>query len=108
MGEIADSMIDGTFDCITGEYIGDPCGYPRTNNYNKKHTKKDVIRVIVNKILKPNIRYSTNKSIQIMDQWILTTKKLSNTSPHKIQFTLNNQNEFKEWLLLNKQDIIIK
>ena len=29
MGDIADSMIDGQFDYITGEYIGDPVGYPR-------------------------------------------------------------------------------
>jgi hypothetical protein len=30
MGEIADSLINGEFDCITGEYLGEPCGFPRT------------------------------------------------------------------------------
>lgn len=30
MGEIAEMMLDGTLDAITGEYIGEPCGYPRT------------------------------------------------------------------------------
>lgn len=30
MGDIADSILDGEFDCITGEYIGEGCGYPRT------------------------------------------------------------------------------
>lgn len=30
MGEIADSLISGEFDCITGEYLGDAVGYPRT------------------------------------------------------------------------------
>lgn len=30
MGEIADMMLDGTLDSETGEYLGDPCGYPRT------------------------------------------------------------------------------
>lgn len=30
MGEIADMMLDGTLDYITGEYIGEPCGYPRS------------------------------------------------------------------------------
>lgn len=30
MGECADMLLDGTCDYITGEYIGDPCGYPRT------------------------------------------------------------------------------
>lgn len=30
MGEIADSLINGEFDYITGEYTGSPCGYPRS------------------------------------------------------------------------------
>ena len=30
MGEIAASLISGEFDCITGEYLGDAVGYPRT------------------------------------------------------------------------------
>lgn len=29
MGEIAEMMLDGTLDAVTGEYIGEPCGYPR-------------------------------------------------------------------------------
>lgn len=32
MGEVADSMINGEFDCLTGEYIGEATGYPRTRN----------------------------------------------------------------------------
>lgn len=30
MGEIADGLIDGTFDEVTGEYLGEGPGYPRT------------------------------------------------------------------------------
>lgn len=30
MGEIADDLIDGTFDSVTGEYLGTGPGYPRT------------------------------------------------------------------------------
>lgn len=30
MGEIAEMMLDGTLDSITGEYLGEPCGYPRS------------------------------------------------------------------------------
>lgn len=30
MGDCADMLLDGTCDYITGEYIGAPCGYPRT------------------------------------------------------------------------------
>jgi len=41
MGDIADSLIDGEFDYITGEYIGSPCGYPRTfSNYQPSLSKK--------------------------------------------------------------------
>ena len=30
MGDIAEMMLDGTLDSITGEYLGDSCGYPRS------------------------------------------------------------------------------
>lgn len=30
MGEIAEMMLDGTLDSITGEYLGEACGYPRS------------------------------------------------------------------------------
>ena len=30
MGEIAEMMLDGTLDSVTGEYLGEPCGYPRS------------------------------------------------------------------------------
>lgn len=35
MGEIADSLISGEFDFITGEYLGDAVGYPRTHAYGR-------------------------------------------------------------------------
>ena len=39
MGEIADGLIDGTFDSLTGEYIGEGPGYPRvqTNRGSKPY-----------------------------------------------------------------------
>jgi hypothetical protein len=45
MGEIAEMMLDGTLDSVTGEYIGESCGFPRTNepgHYNtiKKSNKR--------------------------------------------------------------------
>lgn len=36
MGEIAESLIDGEFDYITGEYIGPGVGYPRTMERPRK------------------------------------------------------------------------
>lgn len=40
MGECADMLLDGTLDCITGEYIGEPCGYPRTMTSPRQIGKK--------------------------------------------------------------------
>lgn len=33
MGDIADAILDGEFDEISGEYIGPGCGYPRSKHY---------------------------------------------------------------------------
>lgn len=30
MGEISEMILDGTLGAVTEEYIGEPCGYPRT------------------------------------------------------------------------------
>lgn len=30
MGDIADAMISGDMDCVTGEWLGDGAGFPRT------------------------------------------------------------------------------
>lgn len=40
MGDIADGMINGDFDYITGEYIGNGSGFPRTDSYNEEESKK--------------------------------------------------------------------
>ena len=37
MGEIADSLISGEFDFITGEYLGEAVGYPRTHSYARRN-----------------------------------------------------------------------
>jgi len=42
MGEIADLMLNGDMDCMTGEYLGGGDGYPRTleGTTNTKVEKK--------------------------------------------------------------------
>jgi len=45
MGDIADMMLDGTLDCITGEYMGSTCGYPRTYEGRRRKTKGQKNRV---------------------------------------------------------------
>lgn len=45
MGEIAEGLLDGTFDMYTGEYIGEGCGYPRTmeDDYTPQEKKSGVM-----------------------------------------------------------------
>ncbi len=38
MGEIADAIINGEFDYYTGEYIGEPVGYPRTHCHKRRRS----------------------------------------------------------------------
>lgn len=40
MGDIADSLINGTFDYITGEYLGEGLGFPRTKHNRHKTVSK--------------------------------------------------------------------
>ena len=49
MGEIADSLINGEFDFITGEYIGEAVGYPRTLAYGRHEYMPPVEKKPTNK-----------------------------------------------------------
>ena len=60
MGEIADMILDGTLDYQTGEYIGEPCGYPRTLEPCEE-TKPKKISII----------------IPVLNQWEFTSQALS-------------------------------
>lgn len=45
MGEIADGLINGDFDSVTGEYLGEGMGFPRTkigSFYSKKRKSEDL------------------------------------------------------------------
>ena len=42
MGEIADAMIDGELDYMTGEYLGPGVGYPRTSSSGRQKTHQYV------------------------------------------------------------------
>jgi hypothetical protein len=49
MGEIADAMIDGEFDYITGEYLGRGVGYPRTRDDERQNNVAGVRKYLKNK-----------------------------------------------------------
>lgn len=52
MGEIADDIIDGVFDYISGEYIGEGVGFPRTKHgsSNKADLEADRLKYAKEKI----------------------------------------------------------
>jgi len=71
MGEISEGLIDGTFDSLTGEYIGEGPGYPRvqTNrgikpyvggkyNLNKRRKRFDNKEAALNFAAKVNGKFN--------------------------------------------------
>jgi predicted ATP-grasp superfamily ATP-dependent carboligase len=61
MGDIADSMIDGEFDYISGEYIGPGVGYPRT--YSGTSSKRvKVIRKELTILIKEKHSHCTTQA----------------------------------------------
>lgn len=44
MGEIAEMILDGTLDSVTGEYLGEPCGYPRSMTDGTYWSDKDKLK----------------------------------------------------------------
>ncbi len=66
MGDIADSIINGDFDYITGEYIGEGYGFPRTTNSNH-----------VNKI------QTSSKAVNGVDKFMCYFPKLRAKTPYE-------------------------
>lgn len=44
MGDISDAMLDGTLDAETGEFIGEPCGYPRVIRNGREVPQHELYR----------------------------------------------------------------
>lgn len=102
MGEIADMMIDGTLDSTTGEYLGRPCGYPRTMYFKNNYSKEEVIKLIIER----TVGCLSEDPISLMEEWIkdcpksevIRLRSIPIKRRDKIRFTLDNQLYFKQWL----------
>lgn len=99
MGEIADGLINGDFDSLTGEYLGKGWGFPRSRHMNMypKTKKQDPAAGLKNFIVnhsplvgKPEdiiIEYAKQKGIYIeMDMFSETCEKIQ-----------RDFGSFKEW-----------
>lgn len=69
MGEIAESLINGEFDYITGEYLGEGVGYPRTHAYGRRNA----LPIIKKPTSKANICISN----MCKDRALITMKRLN-------------------------------
>lgn len=108
MGEIADSLIDGEFDYVSGEYIGKPCGYPRTHYGNGRKKSKtfygeltEETRVVWNYMHQNGIKdnFGGELSRITKEYGTLLTPELLKTSPicKKIRENKESWETFKQW-----------
>lgn len=59
MGEIAEGLINGDFDSISGEWLGKGMGFPRTiheNNRKKSNPVRGVIKYLISKQITDKIK----------------------------------------------------
>lgn len=99
MGDIADSMINGEFDFITGEYIGRPTCYPRTRSKTCKNgnPKKGISM------------WLTNNGIPKKEQFNILSKFINESTEHNVEANSTkyylcviascNFNVFRKWVL---------
>ena len=106
MGEIADSLISGEFDCITGEYLGEEVGYPRTHAYDrheymppveKKPTSK--ANVCITNMCKDR-GFSNRAKIELVAKFLYSKgyKQLPNLSHQYKIIHSQYKNDFKKFL----------
>lgn len=107
MGEIADSLINGEFDYITGEYIGDPCGYPRTYEaIEESLTKQPMSRARQScfAIMKARgIEYKNYQDVICKFIYSIGYKKLPNNSRKYKLIFLEHKNQFKKYVSAYKE-----
>ena len=107
MGEIADSLISGEFDCITGEYLGEEVGYPRTYvheargyvpSFGKKPSSK--ANVCITNMCKDR-GFSNREKIELVAKFLYSKgyKQLPNLSHQYKIIHSQYKNDFKKFLV---------
>lgn len=101
MGEIADSLINGEFDYITGEYIGEPCGYPRSMYENAKPNRKgkDSVWGVIKYLLINGISANEHKSL--IDEY---TGNYNSDIKRQCDFIQTNFKSFTKFIKTKKHD----
>lgn len=109
MGEIAEYLINGDDDCITGEYLGPGGGFPRTNVgkfTNKEHPYYNPI-LGVDKYINSRIDFSdkgthrTNKIIKRYARQVLFLDTKDFTIRQICTVIQKDFDKFKTWFKTN-------
>lgn len=107
MGDIAESMINGEFDYMTGEYIGRPTGYPRTYGDIKRKRKRKIAHNPKKGVTIYLSRHGIDKTqhIHIMRKYITeSTERILKTNETKHYLCVIISKDFKsfrKWFLSN-------
>lgn len=112
MGEIAEMMLDGTLDSVTGEYLGEPCGYPRSltdgTYYSDRGKLQRKARQSVRDLCR-NLLGETDKNV--IDKLVMAFLKIiglvrlpKKSAQYEMVF-LYHKSDFKKFLINLKEDI---
>lgn len=102
MGEIADGIINGDFDCVSGEWLGEGDGYPRTaepnhpNSISQGHSNSSQINGVL-KFLRNNTQLEVKEYKQYCVDYLNNELKLNFTVEHDTWDSIATvlQNDFK-------------
>lgn len=117
MGEIADAIIDGEFDYLTGEYLGKPTGYPRSKHdyfrLEKKVPKTYNPRYGISNYLKSQkLLYGAKDRLttdQVINKFILSVFDiLLPTWKEREEYIQHHFGDFVKWVKKNNKIIYIK
>lgn len=109
MGEIADAIVEGEFDYLTGEYIGPPVGYPRTLAERTSTSHSDIKTKNVNGVNKYLRVYLRIQKQQDRDKIIREYCKIKmppNVNQSKLkQMCVFIQSDFNSFVLYLKEKL---
>lgn len=92
MGQYADDLINGDFDCLTGEYIGEGDGFPRT--MDREHAKATGAQFVGNKNIHwkdHNPEKFTKSTKAIRKELAILIKKTIKENPEKNESVIVNE-----------------
>lgn len=112
MGEIAEMMLDGTLDSVTGEYLGEPCGYPRSITDGTFHQDRNKLQRKASQSIRDlcrNLLGVTDKNM--IDQLVRSFLKIiglaripKKPAQYEMAF-LHHKSDFKQFLMDLKKDL---